>query len=168
MNTKNNNRYKMSSEKIENAFLSLIQKYNYENINISQICKEAHDLIIKIENKFAKNISNIFNNGLRQNNDAFKDMFTFIQNNKCFYKAFLNIPYTTLAESQIKLNILKNIGHSTHIDKSNNIGLFYRANFFGAGIKEICRLWLDRDCKESPQFMAALLLEEYENRDAIS
>jgi AcrR family transcriptional regulator len=172
----------MSSEKIENAFLSLIQKYNYENINISQICKEAHinrstfylhysdinDLIIKIENKFAKNISNIFNNGLRQNNDAFKDMFTFIQNNKCFYKAFLNIPYTTLAESQIKLNILKNIGHSTHIDKSNNIGLFYRANFFGAGIKEICRLWLDRDCKESPQFMAALLLEEYENRDAIS
>ena len=67
MNIKNNSRYKMSSEKIETAFLSLLNNYKYEEITISQVCKQAginrstfychyddiNDLIIKIENKFA-------------------------------------------------------------------------------------------------------------------
>jgi len=45
------------------------------------------------------------------------------------------------------------------------MGIFYRASFFGAGIKEMCRLWLEFDCKETPEQMANLLLEEYKNRD---
>ena len=45
------------------------------------------------------------------------------------------------------------------------MGLYYRGSFFGAGIKEMCRLWLENDCKETPEQMACLLLEEYKNRD---
>ena len=36
-------------------------------------------------------------------------MFTFVKQNKFFYKAFLNIPYITLAEKNIKSNILSNM-----------------------------------------------------------
>ena len=54
---------------------------------------------------------------------------------------------------------------TTNIDKTHNIGIFYRASFFGAGIKEMCRLWLERDCIVSPEEMAKLLLDEYKNRD---
>lgn len=179
MNTKNNLRYKISSEKIETAFLTLILNNSYENITISQVCKEANinrstfychyddinDLIIKIESKFATSTANIFGYGQRQTHQAFIDMFTFIKENKYFYKAFLNIPYVTLAETNIKINVLKNIGDNTNIDKSNKMGIFYRASFFGAGIKEMCRLWLQYDCKETPEEMAKLLLEEYKNRD---
>ena len=41
MNIKNNFRYKVHSEKIENAFLSLLEIHKYDDITISQICKRA-------------------------------------------------------------------------------------------------------------------------------
>lgn len=178
MNVKNNSRYKMSSEKIETAFLSLILNHKYEDISISQVCERAginrstfychyddiNDLIIKIENKFAKGTATIFNYGERQTHEAFVEMFNFIKENKYFYKAFLNIPYATLAETSTKIDVLKNIGENVKIDKSNRMGIFYRASFFGAGIKEMCRLWLEYGCKETPEQMAKLLLEEYANR----
>ena len=182
MNIKNNSRYKMSSEKIETAFLALLQKHKYEEISISQICEKAkinrstfychyddiNDLIIKIESKFAKGTANIFNYGERQTNEAIIEMFNLIKENKYFYKAFLNIPYVTLAESSTKIECLKNIGEKFNINKSKTIGLFYRASFFGAGIKEMCRIWLERDCKETPEEMARLLIDEYENREHLN
>ena len=178
MNIKNNARYKMSSKKIETAFLTLILNHRYEDITISQICKQANinrstfychyddinDLIIKIESKFAKGTANIFKYGERQTHEAFIEMFTFVKENKYFYKAFLNIPYTSFAETSIKMDILKNIENNSSVVKSNNISVFYRASFFGAGIKEMCRLWIDRDCVESPEDMAKLLIEEYPYR----
>jgi len=178
MNIKNNLRYKASSEKIETAFLTLILNHKYEDITISQVCKQAeinrstfyahyddiNDLVIKIESKFAQGTASIFNYGERQTHEAMIEMFTFVKANKHFYKAFLNIPYITLAERNTKIEVLKNIGQKLNIDKSHTIGIFYRASFFGAGIKEMCRLWLERDCQETPEQMAKLLLEEYTDR----
>ena len=178
MNIKNNSRYKASSEKIETAFLTLILNHKYEDISISEVCKQAginrstfyahyddiNDLIIKIENKFAKGTASIFNYGERQTHEAMIEMFTFVKENKHFYKAFLNIPYVTLAERNTKIEVLKNIGQKFNFDKSNTMGIFYRASFFGAGIKEMCRLWLENDCAETPEQMAKLLLTEYSNR----
>lgn len=177
MNIKNNKRYKSSSEKIETAFLSLLLHKAYEDISIRDICSHAeinrstfyahyddiNDLIVTIESKFANSMSTIFNFGLRQNNQAFVEMFTFVKQNKFFYKAFLNIPYTTLAEKNAKGAILDKIKSisSVHTD---DVSLLYRSSFFGAGVKEICKLWLERDCKESPEHMAELLKKEYTNR----
>ena len=179
MNTKNNSRYKNSSEKIETAFLALILNHKYEDITISQVCSQAginrstfychyddiNDLIIKIESKFAKSMATIFNYGERQTHEAFIEMFSFVKDNKYFYKAFLNIPYATFAEYNTKTEVLKNIGNKSNLKPTNAIGLYYRASFFGAGIKEMCRLWLERDCIETPQEMAKLLKEEYLNRN---
>jgi len=179
MNIKNNSRYKMSSEKIETAFLALILNNKYEDITISQVCKQAginrstfychyddiNDLVIKIETKFAKETASIFNFGERQTHEAMVELFKFVKENKYFYKAFLNIPYITSAETNTKIDVLKHIGENNIVNKSNKMGIFYRASFFGAGIKEMCRLWLQFDCKESPEEMAKLLLDEYKNRE---
>lgn len=179
MNIKNNSRYKASSEKIETAFLNLILNHKYEDITISQVCNQANinrstfychyddinDLIIKIEGKFAKGMASIFNYGERQTHDAFIEMFKFVRENKYFYKAFLNIPYATLAETRTKTDILKNIGNIANIDKSKTMEIYYRASFFGAGIKEMCRLWLECDCRETPEQMANMLKSEYLNRN---
>lgn len=179
MNIKNNKRYKISSDKIETTFLSLLFNRKYEDITISEICEKSeinrstfyahyddiNDLIIKIESKFAHSMSLIFNFGLRQEHEAFVEMFTFVEKNKYFYKAFLNIPYATLAERNAKNEIFGNLKGTPYVDKSaTDLEIFYRASFFGAGIKEICRLWLERDCKETPEQMAKLLLKEYTNR----
>lgn len=177
MNIKNNSRYKSSSEKIETAFLTLVLNKKYEDITIGQICNTAeinrstfyahyddiNDLIITIESKFANSMATIFDFGLRRTNDAFVEMFSFVKDNKYFYKAFLSIPYATLAETNTKSKILTNIKDNGNKNMPSDISLFYRASFFGAGIKEMCRLWLERDCKESPEQMAQLLIQEYAN-----
>ncbi len=178
MNIKNNKRYKAGNEKIETAFLTLLYNLKYEDISINDICKKAeinrstfyahysdiNDLIIKIENKFANSLSSIFDFGLKMDNNAFLEMFTFVQKNKYFYKAFLNIPYTTIAETNARDNILNNIKDNNICTINSDIELYYRANFFGAGIKEVCKIWLDRDCKETPSQMAQLLKQEYGDR----
>lgn len=179
MNIKNNLRYKVNSDKIENAFLFLLEENKYDNITINQICKQANinrstfychyadinDLIIKVEKKFAKATADIFNFGERRSHEAMVEMFTFVKNNKYFYKAFLNIPYTTFAEYDTKARCLENVGKVHSVKSSIDMGLYYRGSFFGAGIKEMCRIWLERDCKETPEEMAKLLLEEYKNRE---
>lgn len=177
MNTKNNQRYKTGDEKIETAFLSLIYNQSYENIKIIDICKRANinrstfyahyydinDLIIKIENKFANSLSQIFDYGLRWNSQAFEEMFEFIKKNKYFYKAFLNIPYVTLAEKKHKEHIIENL-KTDNVLGLTDVELLYRSNFFGAGVKELCRLWLDRDCVETPKQMAQIIAKEYTKR----
>ena len=87
-----------------------------------------------------------------------------IKDNKYFYKAFLNIPYVTLAEKNTKSSVLSNIKDSGTWQTSE-VDLYYRASFFGAGVKEICRIWLERDCKETPEQMALILFNEYTNRN---
>ena len=132
MNIKNNKRYKSSSEKIETAFLALLLNKKYEDISISDICKQANinrstfyahyddinDLIIKIESTFANSMANIFNFGLRQTHEAFIEMFTFVEKNKFFYKAFLNIPYATLAEKNTKQNIMSTLKENINSNKT--------------------------------------------------
>lgn len=179
MNIKNNQRYKSSSEKIETAFLSLLLNKSYEDISVSDICErgeinrstfyahydDINDLVIKIESRFAQGMALIFNFGERHTHEAFIEMFEFVKKNKYFYKAFLNIPYATLAEKNVKQQILSNINDKSMNPKLDGIELIYRANFFGAGIKELCRLWIERDCKETPEKMATLLFNEYTNRN---
>ena len=110
-------------------------------------------------------MASIFNNGLRQTHEAFIEMFTFVKKNKYFYKSFLNIPYITLAETNIKSKVLTYIKEDKDQNPTDNdIELVYRSSFFGAGIKELCRMWLERDCIESPETMAQILYKEYTNR----
>ena len=179
MNVKNNKKYKNNSEKIESAFLALILNHNYDDINISQICQVAeinrstfyahyddiNDLIITIEGKFANSMAKIFAFGKKYDNHAFIEMFQFVKNNQYFYKAFLNIPYITFAESDIRKKILGQLKDKGTYSQLDDVAIFYRANFFGAGIKEVCRIWLDHGCKESPEEMAKIILEEYSGRE---
>ena len=98
-------------------------------------------------------------------NEAFVEMFSFVKDNRYFYKAFLSIPYATFAETNTKSNILSNIKDTNYETKSTDMELYYRASFFGAGIKEMCRIWLEKGCKESPEEMAQILYKEYTNRN---
>lgn len=181
MNTKHNKKYKSNSEKIETTFLTLLLNHKYETITVSQICETAvvhrstfythyddiNDLVIKIEAKFSNGIASIFDFGLNPTHEAFIEMFRFIEKNKYFYKAFLDVSYKSSAENGIQKQMLANIQNSEQRINANDVDLFYRANYFGAGIKELCRIWLSRDCQESPEHMASLLYHEYNPRKQI-
>ena len=165
---------------IQAAFLKLMKEKGFTAVTVKDIIQEAeinrstfyahyddiNDLVITIEGNFANSISHIFNFGLRQTHEAFIEMFEFIKKNKYFYKSFLNIPYTTFAEKNMKFQIMEQLKEKVNHSKTNNTELLYRAAFFGAGIKEICRIWLENDCKETPEQMAKLLIAEYTNRSS--
>ena len=123
---------------------------------------------MKIESSFANIMASIFDFGLKHSHQAFIDMFTFVKENKTFYKAFLHIPYTTLAEKNAKNKILTKVKDIPTVQSMDNVELLYRANFFGAGIKSMCELWLERDCKETPKQMAEIIYREYTNRKQIT
>lgn len=95
-------------------------------------------------------------------------MFKFVKENNYFYKAFLNIPYITTAEKETKDSILSNTKENLKAVAISDVELRYHTSFFGAGIKEVCRIWLERNCKETPEEMAMILLKEYTNRSEIS
>lgn len=179
MNTKNNTRYKINNNKIKETFLNLLSTNKYDNINVSLICKTANinratfyahyndinDLIIKIEKEFSNSMVNIFEKGLKYNNQAFVDMFTFMKENKTFYKAFLNITYTTSAEKDTNKKMLENLKpHTKNFGYKNELDLSYHMAFFGAGIKAISKIWLENDCNESVEYMANILTTEYVNK----
>lgn len=179
MNVKNNSRYKASCQKIETAFLALCLNNDYDDIKVNQICEQAginrstfyahyndvDDLTAKIEARFAKSMASIFTFNEKPSTKTFVEMFTFIKNNKYFYKAFLNLPQRSIAEEDARDKVLSTIDHKELLQTKSETELLYRSSFFGAGIKEICRIWLDRDCKESPTEMAELILKEYTNRN---
>lgn len=176
MNTKNNLRYKSINEKIETAFLTLILQKPFEEILVSNLCKQAkinrttfythysdiYELVISIETKFENSMARIIQHGKKINHETCEALFEFIKQNKYFYRAFLSIPYTNKKYSDseflkdLKINDLASIDSETY--------LYYRSNFFKVGIKEIFRLWLNRDCLESTSDMATLLLKEFTKR----
>ena len=176
MNTKNNLRFKTSNEKIETAFLSLILQKPFEEIQILDLCKKAeinrstfyahytdiYELVINIESKFEKGIATILNFGDKINHETCVEMFNFIKVYKYFYKAFLSIPYTNKKYSDSEFLINLKDKNNTSLD--DEAYLYYRSNFFKAGIKEIIRLWLNRDCEDSAEDMASLLLKEFKKR----
>lgn len=178
MNVKNNSRYKASSEKIETAFLALCLNNDYDDVTVSQICMEAeinrstfyahyddvNDLMEKIEARFAKGLASIFTFDEGPSHRSFIEMFTFIKNNKYFYKAFFNLPDKRISEDDTRDKVLSNLDRKELMQAKNETELLYRSSFFGAGIKEICRIWLDRDCKETPTEMANLISKEYTDR----
>lgn len=178
MNIKNNSRYKASSEKIETAFLALCLNNPYDDISVSQICKQAKidrstfyahyndvsDLTAKIEAKFSHSMLNIFSFNGQPVHDSLIQMFTHIKENKYFYKAFLNLPYHNVADDGTRSDVLLNMDARKHHSFKNETELLYRSSFFGADVKEICRIWLDRDCKETPKEMADIILKEYTDR----
>lgn len=175
MNTKNNQRYKDSADKIETTFLTLILKQKYEDIQISDLCKKAginrstfyahykdiNELVVSIEAKFEKGIASILDYGLKLDLDSFIEMFNFVKEYRFFYKAFLSIPYRSIRDTGIKEDVLKHLKENKKTTKYDETYIFYRTSFFSAGIKEIFRLWLNRDCKESPEEMAKLIIKEF-------
>ena len=177
MNISNNIRFRSTEEKIEQALIRLLKKRSYDNIFVKDICTEANinrssfyahfydinDLMMKYEQKIAQSIIKIFkNSGFEKS--TFVKMFEFIKQNKDFYNAFLksNHIFSTLEQEMVRKleNTLYSVGKEHNISY-NKTDFAYHLCFFGNGLKGICELWIKNDCKESPEYLAEIILQEY-------
>ncbi len=172
MNVKNNKRRKQSRERIEKAFIELLQTRDLKDITVSDLIKMAElnrstfyanyidifDLADKtretLENDFGKLFAeyDYFN----ERTGALK-MFRHIKENQIFYKTYFKLCY----DEKHLISIYDSERAKTeHIDTN----IKYHIEFFRNGLNAIIKLWLAEGCKESPEEMAEVLKAEYRGR----
>jgi len=110
MNTKNNKRRRESQEKIERAFIELLQKHEINEITVSDLIKitglnrstfyanyiDIFDLADKTRERLENEFSNLFAeyDYFNERSGALK-MFTHIKENQIFYKTYLSCAMMT-------------------------------------------------------------------------
>lgn len=179
MNTANNSRYITTRDKIFKALLNLLKFKSFDEIYVKDICIEAgihrssfyahftdiNDLLIKTEISLSKEITDILQTNSQFNLDKFEDLFVFIKEHKNFYKAYLKYSVPSFVEknmyTQFKSSLMQvaRKGKFYYPDKE----LEYHMQFFGGGLKSLCSLWLENNCKETPKQMAKIIHDQYAN-----
>ena len=172
MNVKNNKRRRDSMEKIEKAFVELLQTNEIKDITVSDIIKmtglnrstfyanyiDIFDLADKTRQRLENEFSNLFAeyDYFNERSGALK-MFTHIKENQIFYKTYFKLCYDD--KHLISIYDPKR-AEKEHIYSN----LKYHIEFFRNGLNAIIKLWLAGGCKESPEEMAQVLKQEYSGR----
>lgn len=172
MNVKNNKRRKNSQDKIEKAFIELLQTHEIKEITISDLIKntglnrstfyanyiDIFDLADKTREKLEQEFTDLFADYdyFNENRGALK-MFTHIKENQIFYKTYFKLCY----DDKHLVSIYDHErAEKEHIDSH----LKYHIEFFRNGLNAIIKLWLSNGCQESPEEMAEVLKQEYRHR----
>lgn len=172
MNVKNNKRRKASQEKIEKAFIELLQTCQIKEITVSDIIKntglnrstfyanyiDIFDLADKTREKLENEFSDLFadHDYAGAHTGALK-MFTHIKENQIFYKTYFKLCYDD--KHLVSIYDTKR-AEQEHMDGN----LKYHIEFFRNGLNAIIKLWLAGGCQESPAEMAEVLKQEYRGR----
>jgi len=173
MNISNNNKRKLSVEKIEKTFLQLIQKKNIEEISVSMICEIAglnrstfysnyidiYDLAEKVKNQMGIEFAQFqLSNNSKQNPDGYLNMFKYIKDNQIFFKTYFKLE-----------SISMNLPTQYHVELAekyyNNKFIDYHIEFFRAGLNAIIKKWLNGGCKETPEEINEIITSEYQTKD---
>ena len=172
MNTKNNKRRKESQEKIEKAFIELLQVRQINEITVSDLIKttglnrstfyanyiDIYDLADKTREKLEREVSNLFADYdyFNEQSGALK-MFTHIKENQIFYKTYFKLCYD---EKHLISIYDTRRAEQEHMDGN----IKYHIEFFRNGLNAIIKMWLSGGCVESPEEMAEVLKQEYRGR----
>lgn len=172
MNVKNNKRRRESQEKLEKAFIELLQTHQINDITVSDLIKvtglnrstfyanylDIFDLADKTREKLEHDFSNLFADYdyFNERSGALK-MFRHIKENQLFYRTYFKLCYD---DKHLITNCDPHRAEMEHVSEN----LRYHIEFFRNGLNAIIKLWLAGGCKESPEEMAEVLKMEYRGR----
>lgn len=168
MNVKNNKRRRESIEKIEKAFVNMLQRKEINQISVTDICKETglnrstfyanfidiYDLADKLREKLETDFDAHFKD--RTDNDATK-MFRHIYENQLFYKTYFKLGYDEKHQAYVFDSVRAE-------SDFNGKHIKYHIEFFRNGINAIIKMWLAGGCVETPEEMAEIIKTEYRGR----
>lgn len=172
MNVKNNRRRRESVEKIEKAFVELLQTKPLNAITVSDICKrtelnrstfyanflDVYDLADKVRQKLEEDFGASFADYdyMHERTGALR-MFEHIRENQLFYTTYFKLCY----DESHKISVYDPLRAQQEGIQKN---IDYHIEFFRSGFNAIVKMWLARGCQESPEEMAAVLQSEYRGR----
>ena len=169
MNVKNNRRRRESVDKIEKAFVEMLQTKQLNQISVTDICKETglnrstfyanfvdvYDLADKLREKLEKDFGAQFQ---EETDRTAQTMFRHIYENQLFYKTYFKLGY----DESHKVYIFDENRAKSDFRGEN---IKYHIEFFRNGLNAIIKLWLAEGCRETPEEMAELLKAEYRGRE---
>lgn len=172
MNVKNNKRRRESQEKIEKAFVALLQTREIKEISVSDLINttglnrstfyanyaDIFDLADKTRVRLENDFTHLFADYdyLNEHSGALR-MFTHIRENQLFYKTYFKLCYD---DKHLVSVYDPKWAEKEHID----CNLKYHIEFFRNGLNAIIKLWLAGGCQETPEEMAEVLKVEYRGR----
>ena len=160
MNISNNKRYIETEARIHLAFEKLLSVKSFNEITVNNICNEAG---ISRPSFYAhyEDINDMMNQMLisadRLTVDSFESYFNYLQNNKSFYVAYLDIS----TNGNITTDLMNTFIHTVNIAKSEHI--HYMMIFLMAGLKSIAYNWLTDGCKTSSHTLAQIAFKQYQS-----
>ncbi len=173
MNTKNNKRRRASQRALGKAFIELLQTKEIGEVTVSQLCEmtglnrstfyanfaDVYALADALREELEQEVAGLSEGGMfnKASHNDYLQLFRHIKDNRLFYRTYFKLGYDRAHEV--------NLGD---IDPANRIfpdgQMAYHIEFFRAGLNAIIQKWLENDCKESPEEMAEVLLQEYRGR----
>ena len=173
MNTKNNRRRRASRERIEKAFIELLQTKELNEITVSQICKnselnrstfyanyaDVYALAEKIKENLEKEVARLYEEEVENgfNSNDYLKLFRHIQNNQLFYRTYFKLGY----DSKHQIELYDTQQAREYFDNKH---INYHIEFFKNGVNAIVKLWLEGGCKETPEEMEEIIRKEYQGR----
>lgn len=181
MNTPNNKRRRESRQRMESAFVRLLQERKLEEITVTDICKGAqvnrttfyanyqdlYDLAEAIQRRLQQEVWSLFEDQGSENYDnPFLTLFRHIRENQLFYKTWFklerNEDVALLGE-----DIYRHTEQYGQIYYENRY-MEYHIAFFKSGLNAIIKKWLENGCREEPEEIASVLETEYLPKQAHS
>lgn len=159
-------------EKIEKAFVELLQEQELKEVTVSKICSltglnrstfyanflDVYDLADHLRKKLERDFFALFTEeGEREQSGAVR-MFTHIRENQLFYKTYFKLGY----DEGHKV-LVYDVRRAEQDFAGKNIE--YHIEFFRSGINAIIKLWLQNGCRETPEEMAEILRLENRGRE---
>lgn len=173
MNTKNNRRRRASIERIEKAFIELLQTKELNEITVSQICKnsglnrstfyanyaDVYELAEKIKENLEKEVARLYEEEVENgfNSNDYLKLFRHIQSNQLFYRTYFKLGY----DSKHQIELYDTQQAREYFDNKH---INYHIEFFKNGFNAIVKLWLEGGCKETPEEMEEIIRKEYQGR----
>ncbi len=172
MNVKNNKRRQQSREKIEKAFVELLQTQEIAQITVSDLCKitglnrstfyanymDIYDLADKIRDKLAEDVNGLYDDGAgsKYHADDWLRLFYHIRDNQLFYKTYFKLGYDNHSVDIGSLQEIYRIFPEEYME--------YHVEFFKAGFNAMVKMWLQNGCRDTPEELSEILKSEYRGR----
>lgn len=169
MNTPNNKRRQDSRRRIETALVRLLQNKELAQVSVKEICAAAevnrttfyanymdiYDLAEAVQKSMEETVLGLYHEeqGQAIRTHDFTKLIYHIKENPVFYKTYFKLNVgdkLRFAAYDIKDAAAY---YDRHID--------YHIEFFRHGFNAVIKMWLGRDCAESPEEILEILRSEY-------
>ncbi len=165
MNTKNNKRRQATRERIEQAFIGLLQTKEISQITVTEICTltgfnrstfyanyvDIYDLADQLRDTLEAQVNELYSDDMV--NNVYLDyhkLFCHIRDNQLFYSTYFKLGYDS--QHTVDLGSIRPL--QLAFPREN---LDYHIAFHMAGLNAVIKKWLATGCREAPETMVRII-----------